>query len=709
MRLEGAFFRSRLGRRILGLFVLCALIPTGAALTFMYVQADKRLADERRERVREQSKLGAEQVLQRIRIIEREFVRTVHRIEATERAEWTEVADSATAQLVGLAAEAGLGDIVTIFGDPPSPPPLTELALERLDEGRSVLATVPHETGRSHVILVRQAQLEDGPILIWGELDRERLAAETASFSAAIDLCMVDHRQVPIFCNIELPDGLLPNVGDLRTTAKDAYLQWQEGETSRIGAYAQVFVTYDYAAPPWMMVAGERTRSVLSELSEFRITLVLAGAMGLVLIVLLGSIQIRRSLEPLHRLKEGTHRVADGNFAARVDIASGDEFTDLADSFNEMTRQLDQQFQTLRTLRAIDQAVLETPTLDEIASASLVQATRLTGCAVACLIVKDDPDGSDSAQGFVYLAGQDSPHRIPDLALGGHDDEILRSQGLALVTSEASLPCLDFEPIAGRSDEFLAVGIRQQDDLHGLLALGLPPEKWQMELVVGAACQLADQLAVALAHVRLVNDLDRLSVGALQTLARTVDAKSAWTAGHSERVTRLSQALATELGLSAADQDRLYCGGLLHDIGKLGVSEETLDWPGKLDDEQWEEIKRHPTIGVEILEPLPVFRDILPIVHFHHERWDGTGYPTGIAGEDIPLLARVVAVADVYDALTSDRPYRAGMPHEKAIQIIDEGSGTHFDAEIVPVLRQALGRLDEAEDWNPVHLIAVGE
>jgi putative nucleotidyltransferase with HDIG domain len=674
----------------------------------MYVQADRRLADERRERVREQSKLGAEQVLQRIRIIEREFARTIHRIETTEPEEWTTVADSSTAQLVGLAAEAGLGDIVTIFGDPPSPPPLTELVRERLSEGRSALATVPEPNGRSRVILVHQAQLEDGPILMWGELDRERLAAETASFSAAIDLCMVDHRKVPIFCDIDVPKDLLPNVGDQRSTAQDAYLEWQDGEITRIGAYALVFVSYDYAAPPWMIMAGERTRSVLSELSEFRITLVLAGAMGLVLVVLLGSVQIRRSLEPLHRLKEGTNRVAEGNFAARVEITSGDEFTDLADSFNEMTRQLDQQFETLRTLRAIDQAVLETPSFDEIASASLSQATQLTACDIACLIVKEDPERSDGALGFVYLAGEE-PRRIDDLELGKHDDEILQSQGLALVTSDASLPCLGIDPIAGRSEEFLVVGIREHGNLHGVLALGFPPESGQWENVVSEALQLADQLAVALANVRLVGTLDDLSGGALQALARTVDAKSAWTAGHSERVTRLAQALASELGLSAADQDRLYRGGLLHDIGKLGVSEETLDWPGKLSDEQWEEIRRHPGIGVEILEPIPVFHDILPIVHYHHERWDGAGYPAGLAGEAIPLLARVVAVADVYDALTSDRPYRAGMPREKAIQIIEEGSGTQFDAAIVPVLRRALGRLEEARQEEPVQLIAVGE
>ncbi len=709
MRIEGAFLRSRLGRRIFGLFVLCALIPTGSALTFMYVQADRRLDDERRERVREQSKLGAEQVLQRIRIIEREFARTVGRIEITDPEDWRAVADSATAQLIGLAAEAGLGDVVTIFGDPPDPPPLTEFVRERLADGHSVLATVPEAIGQARVILVHQAQLDDGPILMWGELSRERLAAETASFSAAIDLCMLDHRKVPIFCDIDLPVDLLPNVDERRTSAQDAYLEWRDGEIARIGAYALVFVSYDYAAPPWMLVAGERTRSVLSELSEFRITLVTAGTMGLVLTVLLGSVQIRRSLEPLRRLGEGTRRVADGNFAARVDITSGDEFTDLADSFNEMTHKLDRQFRMLHALRTIDQAVLESPSFDEIASTSLVQATQLTGCLVGCLIVKEDPTGSDRALGFVHLAEQESPRRISDLQLGDRDDEILQAHGLALVTSEESLPCLGFEEIAGRSEDFLVVGIRQHDHLHGLLALGFSPEAAQVEAVLSEACQIASQLAVALSNVRLVRDLDRLSVGALQALARTVDAKSAWTAGHSERVTRLAQALASELELSAVDQDCLYRGGLLHDIGKLGVREETLDWPGKLNDEQWEEIKRHPEIGVEILEPIPAFHDILPIVRYHHERWDGAGYPTGLAGEDIPLLARVVAVADVYDALTSDRPYRAGMPREKAIQIIEEGSGTQFDATIVPVLRRALGRLEKVEDAGPVRLIAVGE
>ncbi len=710
VRLERAFLRTRLGRRILAMFVLCALVPTGAALLLLYGQLDRRLADERRERVREQSKLSAEQVLMRIRIIDREFARTARRIATSPPEEWPSVADSATAQLIGLAAEAGLGDIVRIFGDPPEPPPVTDLVRKRLEDGLSVLATVPEGGTRSRVILVRQVELEDGPILMWGELSRERLEAETASFSAATRICLLDDRRVPIFCDLDLPQDALSSVGNVRTTAQEAYLDWSEGEARMVGAYAIVFLSFDFAAPPWVIVTAERWTSVLSRLSEFRLTMVMAGASALATVILLGSVQIRRSLEPLQRLTEGTQRVSEGNFAARVDVASRDEFEDLADSFNGMTERLDRQFRTLLTLRKIDEAVLEDPNLERVARASLSRAPELTGCTVASLVVKHDPrGGSSKALAFVHFDGLDRLQRIDGLGLGPHDDEILAAAGLAARTDETPLPCLDFPPLSERSEEFLAVGIRQQGELRGVLALGFPPESTDWAESLDEACQLAGQLAVALANVQLVSDLDRISVGALRALARTIDAKSAWTAGHSERVTRLARALGRELGLSTIDQDRLYRGGLLHDIGKLGVSEETLNWPGKLTELQWAEMRRHPEIGVEILEPIPAFADILPIVHSHHERWDGAGYPTGLAGEAIPFLARVVAVADVFDALTSDRPYRAGMPEEKAIEIIEDGAGSQFDRYVVDVLRPALSRLDSDEADQRPRPIAVGE
>ena len=166
--------------------------------------------------------------------------------------------------------------------------------------------------------------------------------------------------------------------------------------------------------------------------------------------------------------------------------------------------------------------------------------------------------------------------------------------------------------------------------------------------------------------------------------ARAVDGKSPYTHGHSERVTRYALALAERLGLSAADQDLLYRGGLLHDIGKIGVPDAVLNKPGPLTAEEFDLVKRHPTEGAEMVRPLESCRDLTPIIRWHHERLDGRGYPDGLAGDEIPLLVRVISVADVYDALRSDRPYRAGLPHDECLEMLrqDAGGGS-LDRDLV--------------------------
>lgn len=180
-----------------------------------------------------------------------------------------------------------------------------------------------------------------------------------------------------------------------------------------------------------------------------------------------------------------------------------------------------------------------------------------------------------------------------------------------------------------------------------------------------------------------VEEVKAFSFGAATALARTIDAKSPWTAGHSERVTAMSLDLARTLGLPAADLVILQRGGLLHDIGKLATPSEILDKPGRLTPEERACIERHPRDGVRILEPIADFAPLLPIVLEHHERFDGQGYPDGKAGGEIHHLARVLAVADVYDALVSDRPYRSGLSPSAAVDIIRTGAGAHFDPLVV--------------------------
>jgi HD-GYP domain-containing protein (c-di-GMP phosphodiesterase class II) len=197
------------------------------------------------------------------------------------------------------------------------------------------------------------------------------------------------------------------------------------------------------------------------------------------------------------------------------------------------------------------------------------------------------------------------------------------------------------------------------------------------------ARQLSDQMAVALANAQLLEDLDSMNWGTLRALARTVDAKSPWTAGHSERVTDTAMGIGSIMGLGGEGLEHLHRGGLLHDIGKIGIPVDILDKPDRLTDDEYRIVQGHSRIGARILEPISAYNPVIPMVLQHHERFDGKGYPDGLSGKTISLGARILAVADVFDSLISDRPYRKAMEYEKVMKIINEGAGNQFDPEVV--------------------------
>lgn len=168
----------------------------------------------------------------------------------------------------------------------------------------------------------------------------------------------------------------------------------------------------------------------------------------------------------------------------------------------------------------------------------------------------------------------------------------------------------------------------------------------------------------------LVDELETLSWSTITTLARTIDAKSPWTAGHSERVARMSLSIAQVLGLDQVDLDTIHRGGLLHDIGKISVPAHILDKPTSLDADEARIMQDHVIVGARILEPLTALSAVMPIVLQHHERIDGSGYPRGLTGGQTHPLARIVAVADAFDAIQSDRPYQNGRSSDQTVQII---------------------------------------
>jgi len=172
-------------------------------------------------------------------------------------------------------------------------------------------------------------------------------------------------------------------------------------------------------------------------------------------------------------------------------------------------------------------------------------------------------------------------------------------------------------------------------------------------------------------------------MGFIGALANALDARDQSTSGHSQRVSELAGATAAALGVTGEALEEIRIGALLHDIGKIGIPDCVLLKPGRLTDEEFAIVKLHPEIGRRILEGVNGFGPYLGAVEFHHENWDGTGYPSGQAGMQTPLAARIIHVSDAYDAMTSDRPYRPGMSHREAIAILHRYAGTQFDPRVV--------------------------
>jgi hypothetical protein len=199
-------------------------------------------------------------------------------------------------------------------------------------------------------------------------------------------------------------------------------------------------------------------------------------------------------------------------------------------------------------------------------------------------------------------------------------------------------------------------------------------------------------LEVALETARQYEEMHEVFIGTVASLANAIDAKSSWTKGHSERVMHLSLRLAREMGLGSEETERLRIAALLHDVGKIGIIEALLEKPARLSDEEFPPMRLHPAKGVAILAPIKRLRDILPGILHHHERFDGSGYPAGMKGEQIPLPARIIAVADAYDAMVSGRPYKKGCPSSEALAELERCAGSQFDPRVVQCFTAAMSR-----------------
>jgi putative nucleotidyltransferase with HDIG domain len=180
-----------------------------------------------------------------------------------------------------------------------------------------------------------------------------------------------------------------------------------------------------------------------------------------------------------------------------------------------------------------------------------------------------------------------------------------------------------------------------------------------------------------------------LFIGSMRSFVAAIDAKDPYTRGHSERVATYSRIISKSLGLSETEQHKIWVGALLHDVGKIGIEDRILTKGGVLSEEEYDQMKLHPVIGAQIMSRIEQLKEMIPAIRWHHEAWNGSGYPDGLKGEQIPLSARITGVADSFDAITTNRPYQRAYEPDFAVETITRLAGTRFDAKVVTAFLQA--------------------
>ncbi len=699
MKIEGTFLRSKVARRIFLLFVLCALLPIAALAIISFGHVTQELNRQSQRRLHQASKAVALGIYERLLFLEGEMrivASTLTTGTGASTAKGSNIfifGEGVPERFMSVVFISGGGRRNNLFGRMEDPPELTAAERQHMTAGKAVVASRvrPDMPSRMFMAMALDPQHPtQGTLLgevnttyLWGIGDENALPPNT-------ELCVVDHSMIFLVCS--LPDRVsLPEQAMLAMTrSASGQFEWRHEEREFLASYWTIPLQFRFFVPKWTVVLGESKADVLAPMANFKKIFPLVVLLSLWVVLLLSISQIRRSLVPLERLQEGTRRIASRDFGTRVAVTSGDEFEELAGSFNTMASRLGRQFNTLATIAEIDRAILSALDTRKIVEVILTRMPDVLPCDAISVSLLDS-HGTNMAQTHLRDGSPEDEAVIEATALTPQEVQSLHDSPESLLIRLDSDPARYLGPLARRGiTSSLVLPIFLQEKLTGLIALGHldRPELNQEDLA--QARQLADQVAVALSNARLIEELERLNWGTLSALARAIDAKSSWTAGHSERVTQLALRIGRKLGLGPKEREVLHRGGLLHDIGKIGIPAVILDKAGRLTEQEASIMREHPRKGARILEPIPAYAEVIPIVLQHHEWFDGTGYPDGLAGEAISLGGRIFAVADVYDALTSDRPYRSGLDPERAIESIKQGAGRQFDPRVVEVFLEVM-------------------
>lgn len=409
----------------------------------------------------------------------------------------------------------------------------------------------------------------------------------------------------------------------------------------------------------------------------------------------LGGWVARRVSDPLLDLTEGAGRIRDGDFSTRIRVEGANELVELADTFNQMQDSLRERSETLTkkvlelaTLYEMSRALGSTLEMGVLLDSVLDSALRIFGVDAGYVTLRDRETGRLELQ--AWRGGSPTSH-MDDAALRNSMSEWVIREGRPLIFNPPK------DRIGSSVDEItgaqaaLCVPLISAEGTLGAITVGSHDSSFRFTSDdVRLLATIANHVTIAIGNIELFSSLQDAYLATVRSLAAAVDAKDPFTRGHSDRVARYAIMIAVKMGLSHDQRTALEMAAYLHDIGKIGVKEEILLKPGKLTADEMGQMKHHPLIGANILKPVGFPWPITPVVRHHHERWDGEGYPAGLKGEEIPLLARILTVADAFEAMVSDRPYREGRTIEDAISELERCSGTQFDTRITAAFIEAL-------------------
>ncbi len=699
MKFDAAFLRSKVARRIFVLFVLCALLPIASLAIISFSQVTKQLKDQCLTRLQQASKALGMATFERLSLLETEMKMIASTVrtggEGGFPASHRGLAENLEQRFNGVETVTEDGRRVPVAGHIQNPPAINPEERQHILSGKTVVST-PSRSDSSTRVYMSCALDPQNPSrgILLAEINTSYLW-NVDTLPPQTELCVLDNSQSVLLCTPAIRSSFGDRVPRKIISAAQGQFEWNDGSKDFLASYWSLPLRYIFFTPRWTLVVSESKADALAPITRFKATFPLVILMALWVVLLLSIIQIRRSLVPLEKLQEGTRLIAMRHFDSRVTVTSDDEFAELATSFNAMSQRLGRQFNALTTMKEIDRAVLSALDREKIVETVLTRLPEVLPCDFASVTLLD-PESPSMVRTYVPGVRREEnwwrmPVRPEDM------QKLCLNRESLLIEMQEHIPSFLRPLMRFGVNSILLLPIFLEGELSGIINVGYrnSPEYSQDDLA--QARQLADQVAVALSNARLIEKLDQLNWGTLTALARAIDAKSAWTSGHSERVTKLALHIARVMGYAGKDLERMNRGGLLHDIGKIGTPPTVLDKPGKLDAEELRLMREHVRMGAHILKPIPGFAEIMPIVLQHHEWFDGSGYPDGLAGEAISLDARIFAVADCFDALASDRPYRSGLPRERVIEMIKQGSGHQYDPRVIEAFLKVMEEQDKGK------------